>query len=235
MARGRVWLVLVLVVSVAAVSASTATATIVNPDPGIFDDDDGSLYFLPSAEVFSAELFDLLGGGVTTSFGFFFAGADVNDPGNLITIFGPEDQGAPFDQIALVDFIQGMVFDIDDGEIQSTFSGFGPIGFFMSFAPDIPVSLFTDPSLNPGGLDLAATFPFLADPSTYLIGFEAPLEGEVPVTLLFEVVSGINQIPEPGAFLILGVGLAGLGFLRPRAKDMSSPSPRRSGSDDGVH
>jgi hypothetical protein len=192
---------------------STATATLVNPLPGSFGPDDGSQIFLPNSNVFTAEILDVPGSFTVSGFGFFF----VSDPGTLVPIFGPEDQGAAFSQLALVDFSLGQVFDLDTPALQSTFTGGGPIGFFFSFVPPggTPLTLFSIPGLNDAGRDAVATFPSLTFPMTYLIGFEAPPPPE-GVPLAFEIASGIEPVGEPGAVILLALGMGVIARFRKR-------------------
>jgi hypothetical protein len=191
--------------------AASANATIVNPNPVDFAADDGSSLFSPLDPVLSVEVFDFFPLGST--FGFYFEGADVTNPANLITIFDPGDATG---DLANIDFAAGQVVDVDVPAIQSVFAGSGNIGFFLSIPDILPQPLFSQASLNPFG-DVAATFRSLLDPTDYIIGFEAPFEGPV---LSFHFLSGIDStIPEPSTLLLIGVGLLGLRATRARRRE----------------
>jgi hypothetical protein len=184
-----------------------------SPIPG-FGNDDNSTYFSPNDNVLAFEFFDL-GGIVTgTEFGFFFE----NTPGTLVPIFEPADESG---ELAFVNFtnVIGSVFDAEDSAVQNLFANqFTDIGFYLSINAN---TFFTDPALNPGGVDFAATFQNVGDPETYLIGFEVPGQD---VVLSLDVVAGVDggggvvAVPEPGTFLLLVSALLGLGAYRKRAK-----------------
>lgn len=197
-------------------TAGYASATVINPLPSDFGPDDGTELFHPMSDVLSVEFFDLVGSlGGPSTFGFFFEFA----PANLIPIFEPSDQGGT--QAALIDFANGVVFDVDEGgTVQSTFTGNGNIGFFLSLEPDAPIVLFTVSAFN-AGLDLAATFPSFASSDTYLLGFELPplptSSDQTGQTIAYELVSGTKPVPEPGTAFLIGLLLAGAGVrLRSR-------------------
>lgn len=238
----RFYLFLVIAVMGAFVFAGNVSAvSLPNPNPALFGDDlDDSGIFVPSASVVSLEIFDLgpfagIGGA---EFGFFFEGADVSNPANLITIFDPLDQDpdpggiGSILQIAFIDFSAGTVIDFDDGStpsIQDTFvTSTANIGFWLLPDPLLGIpTLFTVPSLNAGGVDVAATFPILGLPGNgFLFAFEDPT-GLIPLgtPLTFEFVAGIGitPVPEPATFILFGSGLVGLvlyGYGRKRFKGL---------------
>lgn len=207
-------------------------ATIINPLPGKFGSDDGTQLFDPCQCMAALEGYDLSDTGNLTgsTFGFFYWGTDLSDPNNLITLFDPLDKIVDGQRPkATVDFVNGIVYDVDAGVIQGTFNPLGGhIGFF--FEPDAtlyPDALFTVASLN-GGVDVAATFPHLTLDKTYLIGYEIP---NTNTTLAFEVVKGITPVavpvPEPETLYLLGTGLLLAAFLSRKTFSGSGKSARR--------
>lgn len=186
----------------------TASAVIINPAPALFGPDDGTQLFNATGDFsVSVEMFDLLDAAI---FGFYRNGQPFDDA-NTGIIFELTDTPPP--QVAVISFGTGQIFDMDAGVVlQDTFTpGPGAIGFFLSIGG---TTMFTDPGLNPLGLDLAATFPGLVDPSLYLIGFEVPTAAAGPVTLTFDMVGSITPISEPLTVAIFGTGLLGLAALR---------------------
>lgn len=186
-----------------------AEATIINPNPATLGNDNGTELFLHGTSALSVEIFDLFGTLLPTGsrFGFYFA----SSPSTLITVFDGFDQTPT--QSALINFNLGRVTDVDAGALQSLFTPqAGPIGFFLQTPGTSSSTLYTQAALNPFGLDLAATFPSLSDPSFYLIGFETARE----TVLAFELVGPLQPVPEPSTMLLVGAGLLAAYGLRRR-------------------
>jgi len=209
-------LILVLFLIIAFLSfAGRASADPIS-DYGPFGDDDGTELWIPNDQVWS------FAGGIGSAFepdefagfGFYYS----TDPGTLITIFGPGEQD--FDgsnpQTAVIDFIEGTVWDTDDSVIESTFTNVPgtSIGFWLGLDVGTgPVFVYTESSLN-AGFDILQTMPSLSDPNTYAIVFVIPEAAET--TVITELVSGITPVPvpEPATILLLGSSLIGLAAFR---------------------
>jgi len=196
--------IMLVALAVAFVLARKGGATITNPDPSVWADDDGTELFIPGDLILSFEAWDFGDELTGSSFGFFFG----SYPGSLITIFGPEDEATDWDpQVAVINFDTGVVWDFDDGVVQSVFTP-NPgdsIGFF--FSSMLSGTLYTVASMNTPVFDAAATFPSLSAPTVYLVGFEWIGIG----TVAFEVVSCVTPVPEPGTLLLFGAGLVSIG------------------------
>jgi hypothetical protein len=213
-------------------TGSASALVINNPAPAAFGPDIGGTgKFLPNDTVISVEVLDTgatlgIGG---SEFGFYFTA----NPGVLIPIFEASDEnpdpGGPGDtpQTALIDFTSGQVFDGDGGVLQNVFAaGVAPIGFYLTLDPILQGvfgvnSIFTDPTLNPLGEDMAASFPFL-DPGVldgFLHGFAAiDPNGDGSVTVLgFSATVGVIPVSEPAMLSLFGIGLLGLMMRRRKA------------------
>lgn len=213
---------------------------IANPNPALLGDDiDGSGLFLPSEQVIGIEILDLgplLTGGPASpfpaagfggsEFGFYYAG----DPSTRTAIFDPFDQdpdpGGPGSviQLASIDFANGVVYDFDEGAVQSTFTARpGPVGFYLRLAADVVNffgfgfdTIFSEPARN-NGQDMAAAFPLLDD-TGFLLGFAAanPYATDEEYYLFgASIVTGIDpvNVPEPGSWSLLLTGLLGLSLV----------------------
>jgi hypothetical protein len=191
-----------------------------NPNPAVWGNDNGSTVFGHQNLSLAVEQAAPLGGVIPVFFGFYFDGTGGVGNGldgfpNAGIIFdnGDYSTSIPTGDRALIDFVQGKVFDLEDVAVQSSFTtlpaGTGNIGFFIAVLFPGQASfttLYTDPALNPGGFDLAATFPALADPSTYLVAFDVPAGGG-SFTLAYSVALTNLSVPEPPTVVLVGLGL----------------------------
>jgi hypothetical protein len=190
--------------------ASTASALpFPNPDPVTsFADLDDNGYFTPgNAGSLSFELFDLA--DTVASFGFFGQGT----PGTLIPIFEASDLT---NEAAIIDFTAGYIFDVEDDAVQSFFTPVSSVGFYLDFAGSI---LYSDPTLNVGGVDLMGAFPsignlYLGRQYMSLLFFDGPADDPRRSLLSWHVVSDVSAVPVPASWLLMMVGLGLLAARR---------------------
>jgi hypothetical protein len=188
------------------IASKAAAIPFPNPDPGsLLDDVDGSGYFTTgSLGSLSLELFDL--GDSVASFGFFSQGT----PGSLIPIFEAGDLAG---EAAIIDFSVGYVFDAEDNAIQSLFAATSTVGFYLDFAGFI---LYSDPTLNLGGLDVMGAFPSISDDFMSLLFFDGPADDPRRSLLSWHVISDVSAVPVPGTSLLMLIGLGALAARRTR-------------------
>lgn len=199
-------------------------AVFTNPLPGFLNDDiQDSGLFRHGNSALSIEYFDRLDTPPPPSpgseFGFYFG----SDPSTLIPIFGVDDTTpVPITngQQALIDFNLGRVFDLDAGGSNPfTPMGGGYIGFYLT-VPTVtgPVTLFTQALLNPGGQDVAGTFPFISNPTALAIAFGTPSTGYLSI----HAIQPLAAVPIPGAAGLWLLGITGLALFRRRLARVSS-------------
>lgn len=196
-------------------TGGAAWAVPVNPDPTTWGADTGTIAFSHENLSLAVEQASISSASLPIFFGFYFdgtAGAGTGGDGlaNAGIVFDPGD--VPGSQ-ALIDFTAGKVFDLDLVAEQSTFTtnppGTGNIGFFISVlfpGQATFTTLYTDPALN-GGFDLAATFPALAVPTTYLVAFDVP-SGSDTFTFAYSVMlTNIRTVPEPATMALVALSV----------------------------
>jgi hypothetical protein len=187
-----------------AVSANAVPVGSTSPIPG-FDVDSGAELFLPENTVVSFEIADVLGSVALNTFSFYFE----SDPGTLISIFAADDQ-APPDQGASIDFVNGIVLDLDAAAVQSTFTPLDEaIGFVFvfDFQPGVPGgegAAWSQVAYN-GGVDAVGTYQSTSDPLTSLITLE--LNGNFFAVESASGIDPIQPIPEPASPLLFGAGI----------------------------
>lgn len=198
-------------------SSGSVNATIMNPNPAMWGNDNGSETFSPGMLAGTVELYDILGAlGAGTTFGFYF----IDNPADLITVFDPTDQTTPGNvQSASINFGTGVVRDVDAGfTLQDLFPvSTSDIGFFLSIETLAGIdTIYTEHVLNPFLLDLSATFPSWTDPDQYLIGFENSN------TLYFGLVNGVTStVPEPSTLVLFAAGVMGGGWFYVRKRKLT--------------
>jgi len=187
-------------------SVSAVNASALLPFDG-YNSDSNVTYFAYSPLVVGVELLDPLDSA--TTFGFYFKG----DSSNLITIFDGSDSVG--EQKTIIDFINGVVLDDDASAVETIFSiTAGSIGFFLDVVgEDI---LFSDPLLNPNGMDLFSAFQNIDNPDLWAIVFEGidPAGLRTPVNL--NLIAGITAISEPSTVALFAIATLIMLFLSRR-------------------
>lgn len=213
-------------------SVSTAHATPFSSiDPSTFGSDiDGDGYFSHNGSVaISVEAADVFNTNTLQKFefGFFFEGASDT----LISIF---DITEPLLAASLIDFTDGAVVDLDDGNIESLFTpSASDYGFYLSIfdisndpSGILSTTIFSDATLN-GGADLFGAFDLLTSdvPAGTLTGmFFDNTPGEnwnllyaAPLITISEPVA----VSEPYSLALLGLGLTLLASFKRRQRRLA--------------
>lgn len=174
-------------------------------DPSTFGADfDGDGYFAQIGSVsISVEAFDAFDSdpAVDLEFGLFFEGASSD----LFTIFGSSEDT---NDVAVIDFANGVVVDLEDSGIESLFApSSADFGFYLSVfgAGGSIVTVFSDPALN-GGLDHFGAFSLLLLDSEFPGAFAANFytgPPELPGALLYvAAMIPLASVDEPQNMLL---------------------------------
>lgn len=204
-------------------SSNGMALSIPPPFAGLAPDINGNGLFRPvGPEAIVFEIFDILDNVPAPSgseFGFYFA----NDPASLFAIFEDDDlssaTGPVLGEAALVDFSRGWITDQESAEVDLfTPQAATDIGFYWRQTIPGGITLRTQASLNDGGTDAAAEFPYLSNPMTWAIVFGIPLPNGSASLLGIQAVDPLmpSPIPLPGAAGLWMLGLAGIALFRRR-------------------
>ena len=183
------------------------------PGPGLGGDDGAESFFAnlnPNYDrhiVLVRETFDPIVGSIPHEWGFYF----TSDPSTRYPVFTTSD-AAPPEQVAVIDFDNGQVVDLDHLAVDAAFTpSLAQFGFYLSieFNPGHPMLVYSQPELNDGGIDTFASFPFLANPLFRQVAFEVREQ-----IYALEVVDGAVPVPEPVTAALLAGGLAVLASRR---------------------
>jgi hypothetical protein len=111
---------------------------------------------------------------------------------------------------AVIDFVAGFVIDFDLAAVQNLFTApTNPIGFYLSI-PSLP-TVFSDPTLNPGGFDYTAAHESIAGDPLNVIFWTPQLAGAAHPTLLtWHRITGVTgvPVPTPSSIALMLLGLA---------------------------
>jgi len=183
------------------------------PGPGLGGDDGAERFFVnlnPNYDrhiVLVRETLDPVVASVPHEWGFYF----TSDPSTRYPIFSTADAGPP-EQLAVIDFDNGQVVDLDHLAIDASFApSLADFGFYIEieFNPGHPVLAFSEAALNDGGIDTFASFPFLANPLFHQVAFEIREQ-----IYSLQVIDGAIPVPEPVTAVLLTGGLAVLASRR---------------------
>ena len=188
----------------AAFAQTAAAVPFPNPLPALLlEDIDGDGYYQAGGigEV-ALEIFDAAEGA--SEFGFYEQG----NAGTLISIFDTADAVG---NAAIINFAAGFVFDFELAAAQSLFTTpTNPIGFYLKL-PNL--TLYSDPTLNPAGLDFLAAHPAIAGTSFDLLFRSAGTQAVGPVLFSWHRITGITgvPVPTPSSIALMMLGLAVMG------------------------
>lgn len=151
-------------------------------------------------------LFEWAGKADFTTFGIY----DQTNSSNRLQLWG--GAAGPGINVSMSRLADGSVIldNIDTGTDFAT----NQFGYYILI--DGITYFFSNPALNPGGIDQMAAFNINA--TDYLIAFEDLLNSGIDSDKDFNdlAVKIALEVPEPGTLAVLGMGLFGLGYMRRR-------------------
>jgi len=204
--------------------AASAHAISFDPGGGYHADGGARLFRATGPQVQFREMVDTPGRfRLDHEWGFYYR----NDPGLRVPVFDTSDDDRRYEQ-AKVDFDVAAVFDLDGSEWPRRFTPRQEdFGFYVSVrGAGGDVTVFSDPSLNSGGVDHAGHFVDRNRPGESVVAFEV---GPHTISILSEYGLGPAAVaaatpprptpgttpgpgvPEPGAALLMALGFTLIG------------------------